>query len=86
MTNTDPTIDVGQINDLIDQYHQTEDRAKRREIENRVLSETVWKELPSEVEAKFCISEDQIERVYEELPDDALEAKRILRLLYMKQL
>jgi hypothetical protein len=83
MTDTTTTIDTDRIVDLIHQYHQTESRAEQREIENDVLAETVWQEPPTEADDEFSISGDNVELIYSELPEEALEAKRVLRALYI---
>ena len=44
MVNTDRIeIDEGRISELIDEFHEADTRRERREIEAKVLSETVWK-------------------------------------------
>ena len=86
MTDTDITIDIEQITTLIQQYHDTDSRAKQREIENSVLSETVWKDPLADGDDEFTISGDSVELIYSALPDDAKEAKRLLRALYVHQM
>lgn len=86
MIDTNISIDNERLTDLVRQYHQTQDRAEQRRIENEVLAETVWQEPPAEQEDEFSISADTVERIYSELPDDAEEAKRALRALYVDQM
>ena len=85
MIDINISIDNERLTDLVRQYHQTQDRAEQRRIENEVLAETVWQEPPTEQEDEFRISADTVERIYSELPDDAKEAKRALRALYVNQ-
>jgi predicted metal-dependent RNase len=80
-THNEIVIDDAQITELIEQYRNTDSRKKQRELENQVLQETVWKASPETTEPQPTLDQDQIETVYQELPEDAQEAKRILRSL-----
>lgn len=42
MTDTDISMDMEWIEELVEEYADAEHRRERREIENRVLAETVW--------------------------------------------
>ncbi len=83
MTKDNDKIDINgaQITEIIKQYRNTDSRKKQRELENQVLEETIWKESPDTIEPQPTLEQDQIETVYQELPEDAQEAKRILRSL-----
>lgn len=83
MDNLNNSINIERITDLIRQYHQTENRKERRRIENKILSETVWQEPLTDQVDEYSISGDDVEVVYSALPDNAQEAKRVLRALYV---
>jgi transcriptional regulator NrdR family protein len=85
MSQNDVPIDIERLGELINQYHQTDDRERQREIENEVLSETVWQDL-SEIDDEMTFTPEDIRRVYEAVPDDAHEAKRILRRPWVEKL
>ena len=78
-------IDARQLKGYIKQYRATTDRKKQREIENQVLAETVWKE-PQNQEPELTLGKSQIEVLYSALPDDAEEARRILRSIHLDDL
>jgi predicted metal-dependent RNase len=80
-THNEIVIDDAQVTELIKQYQNIDSPKKQRELENQVLEETVWKESPDAIEPEPTLDQDQIETVYQELPEDAEEAKRILRSL-----
>ena len=79
-------IDAAQIAEYIQEYNQTDDREEQRRIENDVLAETVWQTPPQSEKEKLELSKGQVESLYAEIPDDAKEAKRILRSFYIKRL
>jgi hypothetical protein len=80
-------IDAAQIAKLIREYNQTDDREEQRRIENQVLAETVWQTPQAQTQQEgLTLSRAQWERLYAEIPDDALEAKRILRSFYIERL
>lgn len=83
--NTDNiNIDRAQIRNLVHQYRETDDHQEQRQIENRVLRETVWQSSLLSSETGPALSQEQLERVYAELPDDAKEAKRIVRSYFFQ--
>jgi predicted metal-dependent RNase len=86
MTDTDISIDMERIEELIEEYANAKRRQKKREIENEVLAETVWKALPENHPGQLVLTEDQVERIRRSLPDDEEEADSILRRLYVKRL
>jgi len=80
--NTDNSqIDTEQLAECMEQYREADSRERKREIENRVLAETVWRtrsQAQTETEkAKF--SQSELEVIHSAVTDDALEAKRLLR-------
>jgi len=83
---TEIDIDSAQLAEYARQYQEDTTREERRNIENKILAETVWKPSPAEQEDVLALNEAQIERIYEDLPDDAKEAKRILRSYYLDRL
>jgi hypothetical protein len=83
MTDTTITIDIERIAELVEQYRQAEAREEQRRIENEVLAETVWQEMSMEGSQGATLSDSQVELVYSELPDDAEEAKRVLRRIHL---
>ena len=85
-TNSKIDIDAAKIRASIQQYRETDDREEQREIENEVLRETVWKPSQEPSETALTLKPRQIELVYKRLPDDAKEAKRILRSHYVEEL
>jgi transcriptional regulator NrdR family protein len=85
MSQNDVPIDIERLGELINQYDQTDDRERQREIENEVLSETVWQDL-SEIDDEMTFTPEDIRRVYGAVPDDAHEAKRILRRPWVEKL
>lgn len=78
-------IDAAKVSDLVEEYRETTDREEQREIENQVLAETVWKAAPHEDEG-LLLNEAQVEKIYEKLPEDAAESRRILRSYYVEKL
>ena len=76
MTDTDISIDMERIEELIEEYANAKRRQKKREIENEVLAETVWKALPENHPGQLVLTEDQVERIRRSLPDDEEEADR----------
>jgi hypothetical protein len=79
-------IDAAQIAQYVREYKQTDDRKEQRRIENQVLDETVW-QTPNQTSAdELVLSKAQVESLYAEIPDDAKEAKRILRSFYVERL
>jgi len=79
-------IDAAQIVNLVQEYNQTDDREEQRRIENEVLAETVWQTPERAAEDKLVLSKSQVESLYAEIPDDAKEAKRVLRSFYVDRL
>ena len=79
-------IDAAQIAKLIREYKQTDDREEQRRIENQVLAETVWQTPEKSSEEELVLTEAEVESLYAEIPDEAKEAKRILRSVYMERL
>ena len=74
-------IDVARIAELIRQYQNIDSRSERRKIENQVLHQTVWNSSLETTGSQLRLNQDQVETVYQQLPEDAQEAKRILRSL-----
>lgn len=72
-------IEAAKIYESIQRYRETDDREEQREIENQILRETVWKPSQESSETTLTLNEGQIELVYKRLPDDAKEAKCIMR-------
>jgi hypothetical protein len=58
----------------------------QQQTENQVLAETVWQTPPQPEGAGLTLSRAQVESLYAEIPDNAKEAKRILRSFYMERL
>jgi hypothetical protein len=84
---TSNDIDAAQIAKLVQQYNQTDDREEQRHIENEVLAETVWQTPQSQSQQDgLTLSRADWERLHAAIPDDAKEAKRILRSFYVEQL
>ena len=81
MTDDTPTveIDTEQLAEYIHQYRETDDREKQRELENQVLAETVWQTLSEPEKDEFTFSQRELEIIGNKLPEDALEARRLLR-------
>jgi hypothetical protein len=79
-------IDAAQIAEYIREYNQTDDREEQRRIENDVLAETVWKTPEQSQGDEIVLSEAEVERLHRHIPDDAKEAKRILRSFYIERL
>lgn len=78
--NTDDIeIDIEQLAEYIEQYRETDDREKQREIENQVLAETVWKTRSETQTDELTLSHRDAEIIRAAVSDDALEAKRLLR-------
>jgi hypothetical protein len=81
MTDTDISIDMEWIEELVEEYADAEHRRERREIENRVLAETVW-QVPAnqrDHEDNLVLKDYEIDKIRQKLPDDAIEANRLLR-------
>ena len=74
-------IDFARIAELIKQYQNIDSRSERRKIENHALHQTVWNSSLETTGSQSRLSQDQVETVYQQLPEDAQEAKRILRSL-----
>ena len=85
-TNIDIEIDVDQLSEYIQQYKDATDREEQREIENKVLAETVWKTLPQSKDDLLVLNERQVEILSRDLPDDAEKAEQILRSMYVQRL
>ncbi|MBX0295439.1 hypothetical protein [Haloarcula nitratireducens] len=76
---TNVEIDTEQLAEYIRQYRETDDREQQRELENRVLAETVWRTPTEPAKDEFSFSQRELEIIHDELPEDALEARRLLR-------
>ena len=76
---TDIDIDGAQLRKYIRQYWNTDGRERQREIESKVLAETVWQDPPGRKPEEVTVTTAEVERIYGELPEDAHDAKRILR-------
>jgi hypothetical protein len=85
-TNIDIDIDAAQIAEHIEAYREAADPEERRQIENAVLAETVWKTDPRLREDKLVLDEPDVDVLSSALPDDAEEAQRILRSFYVQRL
>ncbi|RCU48346.1 hypothetical protein DU504_14170 [Haloplanus salinus] len=74
-------ITTDQADELVEEYADAEHRRERREIENRVLAETVWQvpENQGDHEGDFVSKHYEIDRIRQKLPDDAIEANRLLK-------
>jgi hypothetical protein len=79
-------IDAAKLSDLVEEYRETTDREEQRKIENQVLAETVWQTPDQSSKEELVLSKTQVELLYAEIPDDAKEAKRILRSFYVERL
>jgi hypothetical protein len=79
-------IDAARIANLVQEYNQTGDREEQRRIENEVLAETVWQTQERTAEGELVLNKSQVESLYAEIPEDAKEAKRILRSFYVERL
>jgi hypothetical protein len=78
--NTDNSqIDTEQLAECMEQYREADSRERKREIENRVLAETVWKTRSQAQTEKPKFSQSELEVIHSAVTDDALEAKRLLR-------
>jgi hypothetical protein len=78
--NTDNSqIDTEQLAECMEQYREADSRERKREIENRVLAETVWKTRSQAQTEKAKFSQSELEVIHSAVTDDALEAKRLLR-------
>jgi len=88
MTNniSSDDIDAAEIAQYVQEYKQTDDREEQRRIENQVLAETVWRTPEQSSEEELALTEAEVESLYAEIPDEAKEAKRILRSVYMERL
>ena len=74
-------ITTDQADELVEEYADAEHRRERREIENRVLAETVWQvpENQRDLDGDFVSKHYEIDRIRQKLPDDAIEANRLLK-------
>ncbi len=78
--NTDNSqIDTEQLAECMEQYREADSRERKREIENRVLAETVWRTRSQAQTEKAKFSQSELEVIHSAVTDDALEAKRLLR-------
>jgi hypothetical protein len=72
-------IDTEQLAECMEQYREADSRERKREIENRVLAETVWRTRSQAQTEKAKFSQSELEVIRSAVTDDALEAKRLLR-------
>ena len=79
-------IDPEELQKHIKRYVETDDLRERRDIETQVLAETVWKALPEVREDKLVLDEREVHRISSVVPDDALEAQRLLRRIDIQKL
>lgn len=88
MTDNTSEIDIdgAKIREYIKQYRETDDREEQREIENQVLRETVWQSSPDTAEDTLTLNEAQVELIDQVVPDDATEARQILRSHHVEKL
>ena len=74
------------IDRLIAEYDAAETHRERREIENKVLAETVWAE-DDESQPYFAhFTQEQFEQITAEVETDDKELRRLLRQPYVSQL
>ena len=75
-------IDLTRLHELMDEYQSTTERQRQREIENKVLAETVWKTRNHE----HRISDADLQRLLESVDEDDKIANRILRSIFIESL
>ena len=81
--------DTNRVDELVEQYLETETRQQRRAIEDEILEATVWQDTNRSkgTEEPFAtFSKQQLERITEEIETDDKEVQRLLRKPYIKQL
>jgi hypothetical protein len=86
MTDTEISIDIERIRELVEEYAESQDRQEQRDIENAVLFETVWQTLPENRNDQLALNEEQVEIIRNSLPEGADRADRILKRLYIQRL
>lgn len=82
MTNNQPHIDVSQLYDLMDDYESTNSRTRQREIENKILEETVWQVR----EKDFVLSEADLRTLLDRVDDEDNVSRRILMRRFVNRL
>ena len=74
------------IDQLIAEYDAAETHRERREIENKVLAETVWAE-DDELQPYFAhFTQEQFERITAEIDTEDQKVRMLLRQPYLKLL
>lgn len=94
MTEDNHEIDVARLRELMAEYQSVRTPARRREIENTVLEETLWSapEVAAEtVDADedddlLQISRAELDALGEYVPEDDKEGKQLLRSPYVRKL
>lgn len=86
MTEPESLIDIERVAEAVEKYAETSDRERQRELENEVLAATVWQAEDDEDEDQLVLDRVEAETIAQELPEDAHEAQRLLRRLYVDKL
>lgn len=79
MTEPADLIDIERVEETVEQYAETDDRARQRELENEVLAATVWRTEQDQEEDQLTLDRAEVQEIHSALPDDALEARQLLR-------
>lgn len=74
MAENTKEINQVRLRELMDEFESTKDRRRKREIENEVLAETVWKVS----EEEYIITESEVKILLDSVDDDDKTAKWIL--------
>jgi hypothetical protein len=80
MTEDIPDIDIDKLCELMEDYRGTGSESRRREIENDVLDETVWKLQPDE----YILTKRQLWILQDRIDDEV--ANRIFKQLFVQKL
>lgn len=86
MTDATDLIDMERVVEVVEEYAETTDRERQRELESEVLAATVWRTRPEEREDQLVLDERDVEAIREELLEDAEHARMLLRRLYVQRL
>lgn len=80
MSEDIPDIDIEKLRELMEDYRATGSDSRRREIENDVLDETVWKLQPDE----YILTKRQLWILQDRIDDEV--ANRIFKQLFVQKL
>lgn len=83
-TTENDAFDAARLTRYIERYQETDDHEEQRRIEDLILGETVWTETRRSRDEELVIKKAELIQLYQSIPDDALEAKRILRELFIE--